>query len=197
GKGMCGRPSTTIGFERLYNPLARLDRGPFIETLTNGVPARPLNMTAIEATNRGLSDMPWAMLTTTPPVPEIDVETLERRPPEAVVLDVREPDEYAEGHVPGAINLPQSDLASRLEELPRDCPLLVVCQSGFRSLRSAQFLRQVGFAEVASVEGGTEAWCAAGKPATAADFGAEGAVPLRLAESQWAHAGATPAPSGT
>ncbi|MGH7360756.1 MAG: MBL fold metallo-hydrolase, partial [Candidatus Methylomirabilales bacterium] len=62
GKGMCGRPSTTIGFERLYNPLARLDRGAFVSTLTDGVPARPLNMTAIEATNRGLADMPWAML---------------------------------------------------------------------------------------------------------------------------------------
>jgi hydroxyacylglutathione hydrolase len=63
GKGMCGRPSTTIGFERLYNPLARLDRGPFVATLTEAVPARPLNMIAIEATNRGAADTPWAMLT--------------------------------------------------------------------------------------------------------------------------------------
>ena len=39
GKGMCGRPSTTIGFERLYNPLARLDRAPFVARLTEGVPA--------------------------------------------------------------------------------------------------------------------------------------------------------------
>src|SRR5919202_6305554 len=54
GKGMCGRPSTTIGFERLYNPLLHLDRDPFVATLTNGVPARPLNMVAIESTNRGL-----------------------------------------------------------------------------------------------------------------------------------------------
>src|SRR5437870_5092792 len=61
GKGMCGRPSTTIGFERLYNELARLDRGPFVARLTDGVPARPLNMLAIEATNRGVQDMPWAM----------------------------------------------------------------------------------------------------------------------------------------
>src|SRR5436305_10196289 len=49
GKGMCGRPSTTIGFERLFNPLAHLDRAPFVSALTNDVPARPLNMTAIEA----------------------------------------------------------------------------------------------------------------------------------------------------
>ncbi|MBI2563617.1 MAG: MBL fold metallo-hydrolase, partial [candidate division NC10 bacterium] len=115
GKGMCGRPSTTIGFERLYNPLARMDRGAFVSTLTDGIPARPLNMTAIEATNRGLSHLPWAMLTTAAAVPEIDVDALESRPPDAVVLDVREPEEYAHGHVPGAISLPQADLASRLD----------------------------------------------------------------------------------
>src|SRR6266542_954399 len=56
GKGMCGRPSTTIGFERLYNPLARMDRKVFVSSLTAHVPPRPLNMTAIEATNRGVDD---------------------------------------------------------------------------------------------------------------------------------------------
>src|SRR5579872_1028533 len=71
GKGMCGRPSTTIGFERLFNPLARLDRAPFVAALTDQVPPRPLNMVAIEATNRGLALVPWAMLTSSPAVPEI------------------------------------------------------------------------------------------------------------------------------
>src|SRR5205814_624969 len=61
GKGMCGRPSTTIGFERLFNPLARLERPAFISVLGDEVPARPLNMVAIEATNRGVADMGWAM----------------------------------------------------------------------------------------------------------------------------------------
>src|SRR5205814_3075883 len=61
GKGMCGRPSTTIGFERLYNPLARLDRRDFVTQLEQGIPPRPLNMTAIEATNRGRAKMDWAM----------------------------------------------------------------------------------------------------------------------------------------
>src|SRR5438034_2337178 len=72
GKGMCGRPSTTIGFERLYNDLARLDRGPFVARLNDGVPARPLNMLAIEATNRGAADMPWAMPVGHSPVDEVD-----------------------------------------------------------------------------------------------------------------------------
>jgi hydroxyacylglutathione hydrolase len=187
GKGMCGRPSTTIGFERLFNSLARLERGPFLEVLTTGVPARPLNMTAIEATNRGVADMPWAMLTTAPPVDEVGVEALERRPPGSLVLDVREPEEHAYGHVPGAINVPQADLAGRLDELPRDHPLFVICQGGYRSLRAAQFLRQAGFEAVASVTGGTEAWTAAGKPLATGDT--TGDRP-RVVESEWAHAGA-------
>ena len=187
GKGMCGRPSTTIGFERLYNPLARLDRGAFVSTLTDGVPARPLNMTAIEATNRGLADMPWAMLTATPAVREIEVDALEARPPEAVVLDVREPEEYAHGHVPGAVNLPQADLASRLDEVPRDRPVLTLCERGMRSLRAAQFLIQMGIEQVASVKGGTAAWRTAGKAVAVGDTSVEKS---RVSESEWAHAGA-------
>jgi len=186
GKGMCGRPSTTIGFERLYNPLARLDRAPFVSTITGSVPARPLNMTAIEATNRGVADMPWAMLTSLQPVQEISATALETRPADALVLDVREPAEYAHGHVPGGLNLPQADLASKLDELPRDRPVIVICQTGTRSLRSAQFLKQQGFKEVASVKGGTEAWQASGG---ALAFGDTSLDRPRVAESEWLHAG--------
>src|SRR5713101_1997133 len=164
GKGMCGRPSTTIGFERLYNPLTRLEPAQFASALTSGVPARPLNMTAIEATNRGVVDMPWAMLTSTASVPEVEVDALVARREDALVLDVREPVEYDHGHVPGSINLPQADLATRLDELPRDRAVFVLCQGGFRSLRAARFLKQMGFEQVASVKGGTAAWSAAGKP---------------------------------
>ncbi len=186
GKGMCGRPNTTIGFERLYNPLARLDRGTFVSALVDGVPARPLNMTAIEATNRGVADMPWAMLTAAAPVREIDVEALEARPPGAVVLDVREPEEYAHGHVPGAINIAQADLASRLHEVPRDRPVVTLCQAGMRSLRAAQFLVQMGIDQVVSVKGGTVAWTKAGKPVA---FGDTSVEQPRVAESEWTHAG--------
>src|SRR5579862_895590 len=76
GKGMCGRPSTTIGFERLYNPLARLDRREFITRVGKGVPPRPLNMTAIEATNRGRAELEWAMLTSSPDVREVSLHEL-------------------------------------------------------------------------------------------------------------------------
>jgi hydroxyacylglutathione hydrolase len=187
GKGMCGRPSTTVGFERLYNPLLRLERGSFVSTLASGVPPRPLNMSAIEATNRGLADTPQAMLTSAPKMTEVDVDALEKRSPDAVVLDVREPVEYTHGHVPGAVNLPQADLASRLDDLPRDRPIVTICRSGSRSYRAAQFLKQAGFDRVVSVKGGTEAWRAAGKRIASDDT--SGVAKPRIAESEWAHAG--------
>jgi hydroxyacylglutathione hydrolase len=186
GKGMCGRPSTTIGFERLYNPLARLDRREFITRVGKGVPARPLNMTAIEATNRGRADMAWAMLTSSPEVREVSLDVMRRRPAEAAVVDVREPEEFANGHVPGAVNLPQADLASRLDEIPRDRPVFVVCQGGFRSLRAAQFLSQRGFSDVASVKGGTEAWRAAGGEMILESIHSR---QPGIVETEWTHAG--------
>jgi hydroxyacylglutathione hydrolase len=164
GKSMCGYPSTTIGFERRYNALAALERDDFVAAITDGVPARPLNMLAIEATNRGVADLPWAMLTSAPPIAAVDVDGLAARPAEALLLDVREPEEYAAGHVPGAISLPQSEIASRLDELPRDVPLYMICRGGVRSLHAGQFLRQAGLARIINVEGGTLAWMEAGKP---------------------------------
>ncbi|HEX5503282.1 MAG TPA: MBL fold metallo-hydrolase, partial [Thermomicrobiales bacterium] len=186
GKGMCGRPSTTIGFERLFNPLARLDRAPFIATLTDGVPARPLNMVAIEATNRGVADAQWAMLTSSPAVAEVTIADVADRAPDTLVLDVREPEEYASGHVPGAANLPQAELATRLDELPRDRPIQVICQTGRRSMRSAQFLKQRGYDAVVNVGGGTAAWQASDRPLEQGELLADGP---RIIESEWAHAG--------
>jgi glyoxylase-like metal-dependent hydrolase (beta-lactamase superfamily II)/rhodanese-related sulfurtransferase len=186
GKGMCGRPSTTIGFERLFNPLVRMDRDPFIDHLNEAVPARPLNIMAIEATNRGLVDRPWAMLTSSPSVPEVPIEDVQTVALGTVVIDVREPVEYARGHVPRAINVPQADLADRLDELPRDRQLVLICQGGYRSLRAAQFLKQMGFDRVASVAGGTAAWVAAGNPV---DHGEPAPHAPQVIETEWTHAG--------
>jgi glyoxylase-like metal-dependent hydrolase (beta-lactamase superfamily II)/rhodanese-related sulfurtransferase len=186
GKGMCGRPSTTIGFERLYNPLARLDRQAFITRVGQGVPPRPLNMSAIEATNRGRADLAWAMLTSSPEIREVNLDELQARPSDAVVVDVREPEEFVNGHVPGAINLPQAELATRLHEVPRDRPVFVICQGGFRSLRAAQFLSQCGFTDVTSVKGGTGAWRAAGGELI--EESAPGPQ-MGIVESEWTHAG--------
>lgn len=193
GKGMCGRPSTTIGFERLFNPLLRLDRPEFISTLAGSVPARPLNMVAIEATNRGREDAAWAMLTSLPPVEEVGIEALDGLRADAVLLDVREPEEYAYGHVPGAVSLPQAELATRLAVVPRDRPVFVICESGMRSLRSTQFLRQMGYVHVTNVRGGTAAWRKSGRRVVTE----EGRGKPRVVESEWTHAGGMTAPAGT
>jgi rhodanese-related sulfurtransferase len=127
------------------------------------------------------------MLTNGADVPEVDVVALAARSLEALLLDVREPEEYAHGHVPGALNIPQAELASRLDEIPRDRPVLTICQAGMRSLRAAQFLTQMGYPQVASVAGGTGAWIAAGHPV---DTGDTSLARPRIAESEWTHAGA-------
>lgn len=158
GKGMCGRPSTTIGFERRFNPILQLNQADFMR-YTSETPARPLNMTAILATNRGEADYSWAQ----PHHAEVLDLSVEAAPEwltarQAVVVDVREPDEYAAGHLPGAVSIPQAELALHLDELPRDRDLLVVCAAGSRSLRAAQFLKHRGFARVTNLVGGTNAW---------------------------------------
>jgi glyoxylase-like metal-dependent hydrolase (beta-lactamase superfamily II)/rhodanese-related sulfurtransferase len=174
GNDMWGRSSTTIGFERLFNPLAGLARERFMKVLSTSVPARPLNMCAIEATNRGIKDMTWAMLTTASDVEEVSVQELaalldggahsRSRSPGIVVIDVREPEEYARGHVPGAINLAQAELASHLDDIPSDRTLFLICRTGQRSRRSAQFLQQLGISQVVNVTGGTAAWMQAKQP---------------------------------
>ncbi len=81
----------------------------------------------------------------------------------ATVLDVREPDEYAEGHIPGAVNIPMGQLTRRLSEIDRDRPVLLVCASGNRSGVMTEVLRAAGF-EASNVAGGTSAWSRSGRP---------------------------------
>jgi hydroxyacylglutathione hydrolase len=168
GKGMCGRPSTTIGFERRFNPVLQLSATDFLQT-TSEVPARPLNMTAIMATNQGVGEYAWAMPHDAPgaqAVPDITPSEASAwlTQTHAMVVDVREPAEYAGGHVPGAVSIPQAELAMRLDDLSRDRELLVVCEGGTRSARAARFLRQTGFARVTNLAGGTSGWRKAGLP---------------------------------
>jgi rhodanese-related sulfurtransferase len=162
---MCGRPSTTIGFERRFNPVLQLSRDDFLRTVAE-VPARPLNMTAILATNQGRADYEWVHDMAGGPIRAVSAEhgPTWARAHEAAVLDVREPHEYAAGHIPGAISIPQADLAMRLEEVPRQKHVLVACRSGLRSLASARFLKGVGYDRVINMHGGTLGWIHAGHP---------------------------------
>lgn len=75
-----------------------------------------------------------------------------------VLLDVREPDEFAQGHVPGARNVPLGRLAAEIPKLDPAAETLVICRSGHRSATAAKQLKRAGFTDVHSVRGGTLAW---------------------------------------
>jgi hydroxyacylglutathione hydrolase len=173
GRGMCGRPSSTIGFERRFNPMLQLpSEEAFIRELASARMPKPLNMRAIVETNQGLGNFGWAMLRH--PLPHVQEITVEQALPrlsrdDCWLLDVREPDEWERVHIPGAHHIPQSELATRLSEIPAGAVPLVVCQSGVRSRRAAQFLVQAGIAPALSLAGGTAGWCRAGRPVVEGD----------------------------
>ena len=99
-----------------------------------------------------------------PGVPELSpTEFAERWPDHAdgggvVLLDVREHDELATAAVPGAVHIPMREIPARLAELDAAKPLVVMCHSGGRSQRVAQFLKSQGFSNVFNLSGGIDAW---------------------------------------
>lgn len=82
------------------------------------------------------------------------------------VLDVRTPDEFAEGHLENAsmIDFYDADFADQLAELDPNQPYLLYCRSGNRSGQTLAIMKELGFTDVSEIDGGTNAWSAAGLP---------------------------------
>lgn len=80
------------------------------------------------------------------------------------ILDVRTPEEWVAGHVPGATLIPLDELSNRLSELPQDEDIYIICRSGNRSASARDILLQNGFDQVTSVGGGFNNWTANGYP---------------------------------
>jgi rhodanese-related sulfurtransferase len=98
------------------------------------------------------------------PVPEVEVKTAASRLRDgARLIDVREPDEFEEVHARGAALVPLGELPDRLDEVPREGTTYVICRSGARSMRAAEFLTEQGY-DAVNVAGGTLAWVEAGLP---------------------------------
>ena len=105
------------------------------------------------------------------PVPTIDVTEAERRrredPARPVIVDVREPVEFAEVRAPDVLHIPMSTFAGRVGDLPTDRPLLLICHVGGRSAAAAGFLIRAGRTDVTNVAGGMDAWERPGCPSGA------------------------------
>lgn len=80
------------------------------------------------------------------------------------LIDVREPDEYDEGHVPGAVSVPLATVPDQLAAFAGDGTTFVICQAGGRSLRACEFVAARGVTDVVNVAGGTGAWIRSGRP---------------------------------
>lgn len=85
---------------------------------------------------------------------------------DALIVDVREADEYATGHLPEAKNFPAGKLAERVGELEKfkDKPIIVCCAAGMRSNKACGELKKQGFAKLYNLAGGVDAWVGAGYP---------------------------------
>lgn len=91
-------------------------------------------------------------------------EAAAQRDAGAFILDVREPSEWNEFHVPGSTLIPLGQLQARVNEVPKDKPVVVVCRSGNRSKPGRDILKQAGFENVTSMNGGLTQWKNEGLP---------------------------------
>lgn len=80
------------------------------------------------------------------------------------LLDVRTAEEFASGHIEGAVNIPVQILASYLDEVPQDQPVVIYCRSGNRSAQAASILRGAGYSDVYDIDGGVIAWSNQNRP---------------------------------
>ena len=166
-----GLTASSVGEEKRYNPrLAEsIGEGDFAGYMTHlGLPHPKLMQVAVPANlecgapgAEPAAEQDWAPLSLTfAGIWEIQPNVLEETLGRVAVIDVREPDEYngALGHIKGAQLVPLGSLVARLDELPRDKPLVMVCRSGARSAQATVLLKGKGIAKVANLAGGMLRW---------------------------------------
>lgn len=102
-----------------------------------------------------------------PATPITQEQLLQRQaqhPSHLFVLDVRTPEEFAAGHVPGAVNVPHDQIAARLAEVPKDADVVLYCRTGRRVALAAAALHANGYTRLSHLEGDMTAWVENGRP---------------------------------
>ena len=99
-----------------------------------------------------------------PPVPAISAQATydrlinEDTAAQPIIVDVREPDEWAEGHIEEAKHIPLGQLGARVREIPQDREVILVCHSGQRSAMATTMLLRAGYTRAVNMTGGMDAW---------------------------------------
>lgn len=160
GKAMSSAAQSTLGYERVANwafePISERD---FVDRVLDGQPLAPPYFGAMKRRNREAPLPPRSALER-----RIDGDELARVARDVTIVDVRNPDEWERGHIAGATLIPLPVLHERLEEIPRDRPIVVHCQHGARSGKGAATLDAFGFTDVHELHGGFATWEATGHP---------------------------------
>lgn len=160
GKAMSSAAQSTLGYERVANwALAPMTKEQFVERILDGQPTAPPYFGAMKARNRNAPAPRKHSLTRM--LEAAEVAGLSPTD-DVVIIDVRNQDEWAVGHIPNAVLIPLPMLHTRLDEIPRDRSIIVHCQRGSRSAAAAATLDAFGFDDVHDLAGGFAAWEAAG-----------------------------------
>ena len=171
-----GRGHSTIGDEIAGNPrLQKRDRAEFVAMMRELNLAAPTHLTEALRTNMSGGKTVAQMLSDAAAnvafISMTDLaERIKRNDMELVLLDVREKDAFADGHIPGARHLPRGQLELRVnKELPDPTQrILVCCEFGQISTLAAATLRELGYPHAAALDGGVKAWRESGLPLTVA-----------------------------
>lgn len=109
----------------------------------------------------------WGALADAPQVAQISQQALldmQAQKAPMFLLDVRTPEEFAAGHIAGAVNIPYDQVATRLAEIPKDKEVVLYCKSGRRAGMAAETLSSNGYTKLGHLDGDMQGWTAAGRP---------------------------------
>jgi glyoxylase-like metal-dependent hydrolase (beta-lactamase superfamily II) len=166
------RKDTTIGAELDHNPrLQKTDRAEFVEMMRGLNLSAPSHLTEALRTNvSGGKTVQQLLGEAAAEIPFLSfvelAARLEQRRNDFVVVDVRERDAYAQGHVPGALHLPRGQLELKVDQAFPDpnVEILTVCELGKISTLAAATLRELGFRRAVALDGGMKGWSEQGHP---------------------------------